>query len=181
MDDIAAASDYTRRTLYAYFASRDDICLQVHLEDLEERWREQRGALAQAPDGLSGIRLWAETLHDFWRRHPHAMELERYWDYRGVDRSRLAPDVFGRFEHLNEELASGLRDLFRRGIADGSLRPDLEIDVCISHFLYSLRAVLGRALSSSHSFARFEPDAYVRQFLELFLRGVRGGKGEGGS
>ena len=34
MDDIARAAGYTRRTLYAYFRSRDDVCLQVFLAGL---------------------------------------------------------------------------------------------------------------------------------------------------
>jgi len=177
MDDIAAASDYTRRTLYSYFASRDDICLQVHVEDLEKRWREQEQALDPESTGLEAILAWAGALLAYWTRNPHAMALERYWDYRGVDPARLDPAVFAHFRSLNEELADGLRRLFRRGVADGSLRPDLEIDVAISHFLYSLRAVLARALSTTHSFAPIEPDENVHHFLDLFARGVRGDGG----
>jgi AcrR family transcriptional regulator len=173
MDDIATASEYTRRTLYSYFASRDDISLQVHLDDLRERWELQRRIVEDADDGLGAILAWTEVLYAFWKENPQAMQLERYWDYRGVEPSRLSGEVFQRFEALNDELAAGLRTLFRRGVEDGSLRADLQVEVCMSQFLYALRAVLARALSSSYSFTDIEPDGYVRHFLELFARGVR--------
>ena len=177
MDDIAVAADYTRRTLYAYFKSRDDICLHVHLEDVAQRWERQKQALAGVEGGLARIEVWAETLYAFWREYPHSMRMEQYWDFHGIERDRISADTFRRFEALNDELAAGLRDIFRGGIEDGSLRHDLSVDVCISQFLYSLRAVLGRALSSSYSFADIDPDEYVRHHLDLYRRGVRSDSG----
>lgn len=174
MDDIAAAAEYTRRTLYAYFPSRDDICLRIHLEDLERRWELQREALVGVAGGPARLVAWAETLYAFWREHPHSMRLEQYWDFHGIDPEKIDAEVFARFESLNDELADALREVFGEGIADGSLRDDLEADACISQFLYSLRAVLGRALSPGYSFADIDPDRYVRHFLELFCRGIQG-------
>ena len=173
MDDIAAAAEYTRRTLYAYFQSRDDICLRVHLEDVVRRWELQKQALAGTEGGLAKLMVWAQTLYEFWREHPHSMRLEQYWDFHGVQKNRISADVFRRFEALNDELAGGLREIFREGIEDGSVRPDLQVDICISQFLYALRAVLGRSLSPAHSFMNIRPDEYVRHYLDLFSRSIR--------
>jgi len=173
MDDIATAAEYTRRTLYSYFKSRDDIYLRVHMEDLARRWELQKKALAGDEDGLAKVRIWAQTLYEFWRAHAHAMRMEQYWDFRGVVRERIDEAVFERFEALNDDLAEGLREIFRNGIEDGSLRSDLQIDICISQFLYSLRAVIGRALSNTYSFTDIQPDQYVRHYLDLFSRSIR--------
>ncbi|MCP3919134.1 MAG: helix-turn-helix transcriptional regulator [bacterium] len=175
MDDLAAAAGYTRRTLYAYFTSRDDLLLHLHEEDLAQRWESQQEALMGVEGGLARIRVWAQALHAFWKGNSRAMELERYWDFHTLDRDRFSAEVFESFEALNRELADGLRLIFAGGIEDGSLRPDLKVDVCISQFLYSLRAILGRALSSaySYSFTDIDPDAYVAHFLDLYLRSVR--------
>ncbi len=172
MEDIAAAAEYTRRTLYAYFRSRDDICLQVHLDDLSRRWEQQKEALAEVEGGLARIEIWAEVLYAFWEENPHSMRMEQYWDFHGIDPDRISADVFRRFEALNDELAAGLREIFRSGIEDGSLRPDLPVDICISQFLYSLRAVLGRALSSGYTFVDFDPGEYVRHYLDLYRRSI---------
>ncbi|MBN1213106.1 MAG: TetR/AcrR family transcriptional regulator [candidate division Zixibacteria bacterium] len=176
MEDIAAAVEYTRRTLYAYFKSRDEIYLMILVEDLKSRWAEQKKALTAASRGLDKIRIWGESLYDYSREHPHSMPMQIYWDFKGIDRDRVSPEVFAAFETINEELAAGLREIFTLGINDGSLRPDLQIDMAIGQFVYSLRSIINRALTPTYSFTRIEPDKYVEHYLGLFLRGIQNKK-----
>ncbi|MCP4573529.1 MAG: helix-turn-helix transcriptional regulator [bacterium] len=179
MEDIAAAVDYTRRTLYAYFKSRDEICLAVFMEDLAARWDRQRKAVAPVAEGRSKLMRWAEVYYDYAREYPHSVRLQAYWDYRGIDRDRIGGEIFAAFELLNDELADGLRDMVRLGMEDGSLRSDLQVDLTISQFLYTLRAAIFRAVSPGYSFATFDADEYVRHYLDLFGRAV--GRSGGGS
>jgi AcrR family transcriptional regulator len=180
MEDIARDVDYTRRTLYAYFPSRDEICTQVFIDDLAARWAAQREALAEveAESGLDKILVWGRSFYAYSREHPHSMRLQFYFDLKGIDPIRISEQTFERFETLNTELAEGLRAIFHQGVEDGSLRQDLDIDMSISQFLYSLRSILNRALSHSYSFTGIDPDKYVEHFLDLFSRGIRntGGK-----
>lgn len=106
------------------------------------------------------------------------MRLNACWDYRGIDESKISAEVFSDFEKINEELAAGLREIFELGMSDGSLRPSLNVDMCISHFLYSLRAVLNRALSTGYSFTSFDASEYVDNFIALFTRGICNTKGD---
>ncbi len=172
MEKIASGAEYTRRTLYSYFKSRDELLLRIHMEDLAARWERQRVALSEAEGGRARLRAWISAYTDYCREEPQAMRMERYWDFQGVDPERISPEVFRNFEALNDELADGLRDLFREGIADGSFRADLDVDMSISQFLYSLRAVTNRALSSAYSFAEFDPDAYFQHYVDALLRGI---------
>ena len=173
MEDIAAEVDYTRRTLYAYFKSRDEISLSLFIEDQTARWAEQKEKLAGVKTGLDKIIVWGEALYSFTRRHPHSIRLQLYWDLKGIDRTHISDDVFVSFESLNDDLAEGLREIFNLGVKDASLRPDLKVDLTISQFLYSLRSVINRAISPAYSFAYFDPDDYVRHYLELFARGIK--------
>ena len=176
MEDIAAAVEYTRRTLYAYFKSRDEIYLMIFVDDLNARWAEQKRALTATSKGLDKIRLWGESLYNYSRAHPYSMPLHIYWDFKGINRDRVSPEVFAAFVAINDDLAAGLREIFNLGVNDGSLRPDLQIDTCISHFLYCLRSVIHRAQTPSYSFTRVEPDEFVKQYIELFLRGIQNEK-----
>ena len=106
------------------------------------------------------------------------MRLNAWWDFRGLDRSKISEDIFEQFEEINEALADGLRDIFDTGIRDGSLREDLDVDMCISQYLYSLRAVLHRAQSPGYSFATIDPAEYVSHYLDLFTRGIGNLKGK---
>ncbi len=173
MDEIAAAVDYTRRTLYAYFKSRDQILLLVLVDDLSERWKAQLAGMLDAETGLEKILTWGRTLFSYSCARPQSIRLQAYWDYRGIDENRVGRDVLQKFEVLNNQLADGLREIFNLGLKDGSLRSDLEIDLCISQYLYSLRIIIHRALSPSYSFASFDPERYTEHFLDLFSRGIR--------
>ena len=172
MEDIAVLSEYTRRTLYAYFKSFDEICLLVLLEDQGVRWELQKLAVAEADTGLAKLRAWAESLYRFVKQNPHYARLESYWDYHGLDPERIGRGLFDRFVERNNELADGLREITRTGIADGSMRRDLEIDMTVSQFLYSLRSIINRAVSPGYSFAVFDADEYVRKYIDLFCKGI---------
>jgi TetR/AcrR family transcriptional regulator len=177
MDSIAVEAGYTRRTLYSYFKSRDEILLIILGEDLAQRWTNQQQVVAQAETGLEKVVVWGESLYTYARANRAAMSLQLYWDFKGIKRSRVSPRVFSEFEKVNEELARGLREIFGLGVADHGLRPDLDIDICISQYLYTLRAVIHRALTPTYSFAQFDPDDYVRHYLELFITAIRNPKG----
>ena len=170
--ETAAGAEYTRRTLYSYFKSRDELLLSIHMEDLARRWERQQAVLTGARGGRARLRAWASAHTDYCRENPQAMRMESYWDFRGIEPARISQDVFRGFEALNDELAEGLRILFREGIADGSFRADLDVDMSISQFLHSLRAVMNRALAPAYSFAAFDPDEYLRHFFDTFMRGI---------
>jgi TetR/AcrR family transcriptional regulator len=172
MDDIAREAEYTRRTLYVYFKSRDDICLSIFLRDMEARRQVQQHAVAGKGTGLERVLTWGRAFYEFACRNPHAMRLQIYWDFRGIDQTTVSETVFARFEAINDSLAEDLRTMFQQGVADGSLRSDINVDMCISQYLYSLRAVINRAVSPSYSFASFDPDSYVEHYLGLFSRAI---------
>jgi AcrR family transcriptional regulator len=172
MEDIATEAEYTRRTLYAYFNSRDEILLMVFTEDLAHRWAEQRKAIQSPATGLEKIVAWGKSFYEYAGTYPHCMHLQIYWDFKGIDRDRIGEEAFASFESINNSLAEGLREIFRLGVADGSLRPDINVDLCISQYLYTLRSVLHRALSPTYSFASFDADEYVAHYLDLFTRAI---------
>ena len=130
MEDIAEAVEYTRRTLYEYFKSRDEILLSVLIADMTARWGEQQEALARAGTGLEKILAWGESFYAFAVRNPHSMRLHFYWDFRGLDREKIDEEHFRAFERINDELAEGLRSIFRLGVRDGSVRRFAAIDSC---------------------------------------------------
>lgn len=175
MEDIARAVGYTRRTLYAYVANRDEICTQVFIDDLAARWVFQRKAIAKraSESGHGKILVWGRSLYAYSRDYPYSLRLHLYFDLKAIAPKRISEQTFSRFERLNTELAEGLREIFHKGIKDGSLRPDLDVEMSISQFLYSLRSILNRALSTGYSFASFDPDKYVEHFPDIFSRAIR--------
>ena len=180
MDDIARAAGYTRRTIYNYFKSSDEVFLTLFVEDQETRWAYQQERVRDADTGMAKLRAWATALCRYRETHPHYGHLEGYWDFHGVHPTRVRKAVFASFRKINDQLADGLREVFRLGVADGTMRPDLDVDLCISQFLYSFRAIAQRAESSAYSFAEFDPRTYVNHFLNLFAIAIGNAGGVNG-
>ncbi len=177
MEEIARASDYTRRTLYSYFRSRDEILLLVFMASLEKGWEIQRRAMAEAEGGLAKVMAWGEAYHEVALDDPGLLQLMVHLDYQGIDPERYDPRTIEALRTLNEEVRDGLGEAFREGIADGSLRPELDIDLCMSQYATSLRSVLHRALVTGQPWLEVGADEQVRHFLDLYSHAICNNEG----
>ena len=129
-------------------------------------------AAVAAEKGLARLRAWGEGFWDFAREQPQQLRLQRYWDYRGIDPEQVGADLFAEFRALNEAIVGGLRAAFAAGIDDGSLRAEIDVELCMAHYAYGLRGAMGRALFPAYSFAPAEPEATVASFIDLFTRAI---------
>ena len=173
MDDIAKAVDYTRSTLYRYFNSFDEICVLVLVSQDRKRWELQKQAISGASNGADKLRTWGMSLFDFVQSNPETIRIDYFRDFNGIDRTKIDDQIFEEFLVLNNEFVEGLKTIFKLGMKDGSLSPTLNIDMCISQFVHSLRAILYRANSDHFSFTQIKTKEYVTHFLDLFLQGLR--------
>lgn len=173
MEDIATASNYTKRTLYVYFKSKDEIFLWVYTDDLIKRWNYQVVELEPAKTGIDKLNRWGRSLFEYCDINSHSLQIQQYMDYHFISIEKVSETIFGRFEVINNELAEGLRNIFKLGIEDGSFRKDIEIDITISQFLYSYRAILSRAFSDNYSFSKFDKSAYVEHYQHLFTLSLK--------
>ncbi len=173
MDDIAMKANYTKRTLYAYFKSKDEIFLWAFTDDIFKRWEYQKVEILKAGNGLDKLRAWAFSLYEYSVKNPHSMQMQNFMDYNSINKEKVAPDIFQRFESFNLMMANVLRDALKLGVEDGSIREDIEIDITISQFAYAFRAVLYRTFSSAYSFTKIDQATYINHYLEMTMRSIR--------
>jgi len=84
MEDTATAADSTRRSLYAYFKSRDEVYLNLMVEDMQARWADQQRAIAARPNPLVTTSSLPITA---WSRSPSRMfRSAARWDGTGEAR-----------------------------------------------------------------------------------------------
>ena len=173
MDDMAQKSGYTKRTLYAFFTSKDEILLWAFNDDLSARWKYQQQELAKGKTGLEKLEIWSMSLYDHCQKNKHALELQKYMDYNFVDLEKINSEIANRFKAINQELAEGLRAIMKDGMADQTISNNLDPDMTISQFLYAFRAILNRAFTDGYTFAQFDANQYIRHFLELFMKSIK--------
>lgn len=172
MHDIARQAKCTRRTLYAYFLSWDDLFLQVYLEDLADRWQYQKAAMAEVDTGLAKLRRWGESYFAYSQLHPQSLRLQFFWDFRGFPSERISDDARATLEEVMEPLVASMRDTLLVGQKDGSIRLDLDPDTILGQYAYTLRAIMNRVIFPAYSFAEFQPAAFVENYLDLFLNSI---------
>ncbi|HPH02179.1 MAG TPA: TetR/AcrR family transcriptional regulator [Spirochaetota bacterium] len=129
MDAIATQAGFSKRTVYGYFESKEDILAAVVLEALRIMNRMTEKNLETAGDGFS--RAWAcgRAFIDFQREHPRLYALLR--DARTLfspQSGGRGPSATIRAELLaeNERNFGMLVGAIERGRSDGSMREDLD-------------------------------------------------------
>lgn len=131
IETIAAEAGLSRRALYGHFPTRDDLVNAVLV-----RGAERVGTLLEPiahPDArveiaLFAARLWAEVSH---------IRVMATLAVRGPHAERIAASL--------EPARARLRDTVRRGVADGTLRMDIDPDTLARLIEAAAIAVLDEA------------------------------------
>jgi len=172
MDRIAEQASYTKRTLYSYFNSKDEILLWIYTDDLAKRSEYQKSQIGIARTGIEKLNYWAISLFEYFNSNKYAVQIQNYMDYNFVDEKRIGKPVLKRYNQIDYKLKDRLKDIFKFGVEDGSFRKELDIDLTIDQFLYSFRAVLNQALSKKTTLKNLDPTDYIYHFLNLFIRSL---------
>ena len=81
MDEIAKEAEFTKRTLYQYFRSKEDLYLAVVLRGFKLMVGKLAVAGEGGSNGIGKIRLSFRALYGFYREHPETFKLISQWSY----------------------------------------------------------------------------------------------------
>lgn len=161
VEDVAAAAQVSRATVYRHFAHRDDLMLQVLLRDLD------RSLERPLDDFLEGVRTpeaLAQAIVDSAgyllatiRTTPRLQLLLRT-EGRGV-----ADTIRGSSAALIRESADDLRPYFEAAQERGLLRPGLDLDDAAEWILRAILSLL--TVDGLRPRGPAEEQAFLHQFL----------------
>ncbi len=162
MDDLAHELGMSKKTLYQHFPSKDAIVGTI-IDEIGREIREVLEGILNQPKLSFPQRLRAviDTVapHIALASPTILRELQRYAPliYRKIDelRQKNIPYVFGR--------------LFRMGIAEGALRPDLDPDFAAQFWL---QAVKGLVHPDTLAITHLTPRQTLEKALALFAGGL---------
>lgn len=131
MDDVAKEAEFSKRTVYVYFNSKEEIYFEIMIRGYKLLIGMLKDSLQKEKscNAVEEIRQLALVMYRFSREYPKyfqaIMEYENgELDFqKGVcDRSREECYALG------EEILTYLARILRKGIAENSLRTDLEVE-----------------------------------------------------
>lgn len=178
MGDIAEAAGCTRRTLYRYFAAKEDLVYETVIRLLEVWNLEQREAFAEARGtGLERFGSFLYGLVDRLERRKDVLRLMGEFDFVFRDELGYRPgkensERFADAAGFTERLMDGL---LREGVADGSVRGDANPAVIVptvSTVLWGTAqrvAIRDRMMREEFGFSGSE---LIRAQIDLYLRAL---------
>lgn len=174
--DIAKGARLTRATVYEYFANKQEIAWAI-FESIARAWRQalEQNIGTYAGSGYEKLERFLLNNVDHAIGDPRESSFVAQFNYlyakegsprRMIEAFQQAPGDSGRF----------MSDIIRQGIADGSLRPDLNPEMAASavfNFVASLNLRLGLLGSMVEAEYGQSTERIFHVIVHIFLDGIR--------
>jgi AcrR family transcriptional regulator len=176
MAEITGASGVQPSTMYQYFSSKDDIVWAILGAVIEERSGPAAAAMKDAPNALGRITALLEMMADDLTHKPEKVRFMAQFDAMYA-RDWPVERLLSLESQIHPEPFQFFSELIREGIADGSLRADLDPELTMHAVM---NAVVGaqRRLASLGSKVETEygkpVDELLRESIRVLLLGLRG-------
>jgi AcrR family transcriptional regulator len=154
IDEIAAALNVTKPTIYYYVANKEQLLLECILTGLErvlEPFRRPRDPGVTARD----------QLNEMMRHYAEAIASEYGWCMVRAEDLGLAPASLWHIKKLKSEIDQGIRRLLEDGVRDGSIQAE---DLKMTSF------ALAGALNWIAHWYRENQSMTPREIAEAFIR-----------
>lgn len=125
MDDVAELAELSKGTLYLYFKSKDDILHAIHLRGLTILRGLFEEAVASQQRGIDKVRAIGDAYYIFSEHHADYFNAMTYFEGGQADLGD--PHTFAYQCHqCSESVMKIVADAVKTGIADGTIRPELD-------------------------------------------------------
>lgn len=175
MAEITSASGVQPSTMYQYFANKDDIVWALLDESMREGSGRAKESFDAAPNAFARLAALLNFMGDELLNNPVKIRFMAQFDAMYA-RDWPAERLITLETQINPEGFHFFADLIREGIADGSLRHDLDPDLTMHSVI---NAVIGaqRRLASLGNKIEVEYgqtiDRLFRETIRVLLLGLR--------
>ena len=162
MDDLAHELGMSKKTLYLHFPGKDAIIATI-IEEIGRNLRQELESVLDQPKTAFPQKLRAIVDLVVPRISLTSPAMLREFQ-------RYAPKIHGMIDELRQKnIPAVFGRLFRTGIADGSLRAEIDPDFAAQFWLQAIRGLVHPdTLAVTH----FSPKQTLEKALELFTGGL---------
>ena len=152
MEEIAKASEFTKRTVYLYFTSKENLFYAVILSGVRQMFsyiEEEVKAGKNGFEKLAGIR---QALYRYMKESPDIFKLMNYTQFVKSDPEGI-PNI-QELTQYNSRLFTLFHQLVEEGVKDGSIRADLNMPLEIYALYFMTTGFMNRVSEAGETYAR---------------------------
>ena len=140
IDEVAQTAGLTKRTLYQYFTSKEDLFYAIVMIEGQKLLKDYLVAFEKGKTALEKIRLGNQAHLQFYTDHP---DMFRLLNYRPSAQSSIeASPHFREVADLEMVRIQHFASLIEEGHADGSISPALDMKKAVFFAFFSAFSLL---------------------------------------
>ena len=124
IDDISKESGYSRRTIYVYYESKEDILHHIIEKGLEELKQDIEDAICTGDDFISVYKGICMAMSKYQSAYPHSEDRVNHADSRNLDLDNIS-DTVKHILRLGTEINTLLAAFIEEGKESGVVRKDV--------------------------------------------------------
>ena len=126
MDEVAEVAELSKGTLYLYFKSKEDLYLGVILRAMEVLKSLFIEALKVDGPGIEKVEAIGHAYYTYFREYPDYFNASLYFEQSELDIEDEENPLAARCSDLHDAIFELVIQALEIGIADGSIRKDID-------------------------------------------------------
>lgn len=179
MDDVAKEAEYSKRTIYVYFNSKEQIYFEIMIRGYRLMMDMLKVNLQKEKDytAIEEIKQMASTLYQFSNDYPNYFGAIMEYENSALDFQKGIPD-HSREEcyALGEQSLGYLMDALKKGIKDGSVRSDLNVENTALALWACIIGVFNTAKKKKsyiENYHGIKPEDLVSEAFNMMIRSIQ--------
>jgi AcrR family transcriptional regulator len=178
LDEVAQRAGVAKGTLYRYFDNKGELYVAVLSQDGEVFERKLREAAASGASAVEQLRGVGRFYFEHWTRNREYFQIFWALENQAVI-GELPPGVVEQVTRLWEDCLRVLADVIERGVADGRFAPCDPWEVAQILWTVANGLIQTEHVAPRRELRRLSLDRVFDDMVEIFLRGLAQGAGEG--
>jgi AcrR family transcriptional regulator len=181
MDEIARESGFTKRTLYQYFRSKEDLYFAVAARALGGVGEWAEAEMAKGGNASERLRGFLRAFLSFFKADPGRVRIFTFISQLGR-RDEGGPNYL-EWKAAMDRSFSRIAELVGEGVADGSMRKDLDPGRTALSLVFLVTGFLDLLAGNGASFTTrygMDFDAFAASTMDMLADSIaRSGRGRG--
>ncbi|QVK17672.1 TetR/AcrR family transcriptional regulator [Mycoplasmatota bacterium] len=163
INDISRLSEYSRRTIYSYFNSKEEILNYIVLQGLEELLRNVTVALESSNNYLGQYKLICKAMESYYLNSPFSFKMVDQMQNKNIDIDTVSTTVKKIFA-VGKEINDLLEAYIETGKKQGVFRVDIKTKETV-YIMWSNIASLLSLINNKGQFIEKDTNTTKEEFL----------------